>query len=67
VTPDDLGPFPRVHPRSDITAAAKNELAAFLLDWRERHRLTEAEYLSLVLGETAKRADQLVGIERRKA
>jgi ATP-dependent Clp protease ATP-binding subunit ClpA len=60
----DLGPLPAVHPRHAPVTAAAVELEDFLGDWRDRHRLTSAEYLALVARAAEAFALRLVRKER---
>lgn len=62
---DNLGPLPQVHPRELPCQKARAELADGLAQWRKRHNLTEAEYLSLVLAELSLHVGFLVNVERR--
>lgn len=54
----------RVHPRDLITATAKKELGAFLLDWSLKHELTIAEQVQLLLLELASTVKYCIRSER---
>jgi hypothetical protein len=60
----EKGPWLKIHPRHVPTERARRELANFLLEWRTRHALTEAEYLMLVAEPVASEAGGLVRHER---
>jgi hypothetical protein len=60
------GPFPKVHEREKLTAAAGAELLSFLVDWHIKHGLTRAEEAALILHHLTHRMNAAVAAERRK-
>jgi hypothetical protein len=56
----------RVSPRDIACQQARCELMLWLLEWRGKHELTAAEYLSLVAGAAAEDATLLVKVERKR-
>ena len=61
---DDLGPLPLLHARHVPVELARRELMGFLLDWQQKHGLTQAEYLDLVVASLRDRTASLVRAER---
>lgn len=64
---DDLGPLPKVHPRSEVVYQAEMELKGFLVKLREDYNLTRAEYLSLLACEVTDDLRRAVLTERKQA
>lgn len=55
-----------ISPRHVPVATARNELLAFLIDWRKRNGLTEAEWLLLASEAVRDEAALLVRHERKR-